>query len=128
VTLNSIAETLGRLLLASLFILAGINKLINFAATREMMEAAGLVPTLILLPATILLELGGGLILAAGRRFAAPVAVGLAIFTLATNLFFHRFWAFDGQIGALQLSLFFKNVAIAGALLFAGAKLWPQPR
>jgi putative oxidoreductase len=121
-----IVQTAGRLLLASLFILAGINKLLNFEATLEMMRAAGLEPATLLLPVTIMLELGGGLLLAAGRWFAAPASFALAVFTIATNLFFHRFWAIEGPEAALQLSLFFKNVAITGALLFAGASLWRE--
>ncbi|MEL6921898.1 MAG: hypothetical protein AAFO77_12930, partial [Pseudomonadota bacterium] len=48
----------------------------------------------------------------------------LAAFTIATNLVFHDFWNMTGDIAAMELSLFFKNVSIAGALLLvAGSKL-----
>ncbi len=109
----------GRAGLASLFILGGINKIANFGATAASMEAVGLVPTAVLLPATIALELGLGLVLALGLRWAWVAGLTLAVFTLATNVFFHRFWALEGELAQLELSLFFKNVAIAGALVFA---------
>jgi putative oxidoreductase len=109
---------LGRVLLASLFILGGLNKIMNYDATLAMMRAGGVEPAALLLPPTILLELGGGLLVAFGRRFAVPAALALAVFTIVTNLFFHRFWAMAGPEAALQLSLFFKNVSIAGALVF----------
>jgi putative oxidoreductase len=112
----------GRVLLASLFILAGINKILNYTPTLTMMQAAGLEPAGLLLPLTIALELGGGLLVALGRKGTVPAAAALALFTLATNLFFHDFWNRAGELAMLQLSLFFKNVAISGALLFVAAK------
>jgi len=82
------------------------------------MVDVGLAPAALLLPATILLELIGGLSVAYGRRPAIYAAPALFAFTLATNLWFHRFWELEGEIATLELSLFFKNIAIAGALLF----------
>jgi putative oxidoreductase len=115
---------LGRILLASLFILGGINKIMNYALTLAMMSEAGLPFAQLLLPLTIALELGGGIIVAIGRRFAAPVALLLAGYTLAVNLVFHAFWALNGTESAIQLSLFFKNLSIIGGLLFvAGVTL-----
>lgn len=58
-----------------------------------------------------------GSALALGTRFAWLAAVFLAGSTLATDALFHRFWQLPGELQALELSLFFKNVAIAGALL-----------
>lgn len=107
----------GRVVLASLFMLGGLNKILNYDDTLAMMRGAGLEPAALLLPPTIALELGGGALVAFGRRFAVPAALALAGFTIATNLFFHRFWA-GGPDATLQLSLFFKNISIAGGLLF----------
>lgn len=115
---SPILITAGRIILASLFILAGLNKILNYEATLAMMRGAGLEPATLLLPPTILLELGGGALVAFGRRFAAFAAIALAGFTLVTNIVFHNFWSMQGPEAALQLSLFFKNVSIAGALLF----------
>jgi putative oxidoreductase len=114
----------GRVWLASLFLLAGLNKILNPEATLAMMADAGLAPGALLLPAVIALELGAGALVAAGWRFVVPAALALAVFTLATNVFFHAFWTLDGEMRALQLSLFFKNVAVAGALVYvAGTRM-----
>jgi putative oxidoreductase len=115
---SSLLILLGRIVLASLFILGGLNKMMNYDATLAMMHKAGLELAAVLLPPTILLELGGGLLLASGRRFAAPAALALAGFTIATNIVFHRFWGVAEPEAALQLSLFFKNISIAGGLLY----------
>jgi putative oxidoreductase len=119
----SIAGIAGRIGLSSLFILGAINKLLNYGATQTYMSGVGLEPTAILLPLTIALEGIGGLLVASGVRLGAYAGVALAIFTLATNAYFHRFWELDGTLAQLQLSLFFKNVAIAGGLIFAAAQL-----
>jgi putative oxidoreductase len=112
---------IGRVLLASLFILGGINKILNYAPTLAMMQKAGLEPAGLLLPITIALELGGGLLVAFGGKGASLAAFVLALFTIATNIVFHDFWNMTGDIAQLQLSLFFKNVSIAGGLLFVAA-------
>lgn len=113
------ALPVGRVVLASLFVLGGLNKLMNYGATQVQMSDVGLWP--VLLPLVIALELGGGLAVALGRWGAVSAALALAAFTLATNIFFHDFWAMSGEVAALELSLFFKNVSIAGGLLFAAA-------
>jgi putative oxidoreductase len=118
--------TLGRMLLASLFILGGINKLLNFEPTLARMTQVGLQPAALLLPLTIALELGGGLLVAYGKRWASLAALALTIFTLATNLIFHRFWEMAPPLRELELSLFFKNVSITGALLLITGLHWPR--
>jgi len=112
---------IGRILLASLFLLGGLNKILNYGATLESMELVGLAPAPFLLPFVIGLELVGGTLVTFGRKGAAMSAVTLALFTLATNFFFHDFWHMDGELAALELSLFFKNISIAGGLLFFAA-------
>ena len=112
----------GRVGLALLFLLGATNKLINYSMTHARMEQAGLVPADVLLPLTIALEALGGVLIIVGRgRWVLGAACALAVFTLATNWFFHPFWRLDGTMQQLELSLFFKNIAITGALLYVGA-------
>jgi len=113
----------GRVTLAALFLFAGMLKLSGYGQTLATMSTAGLEPAVLLLPATISLELGGGVLLAIGRRGALPAALLLAVFTLATNVFFHDFWTMESEVARLQGSLFLKNVAIAGGLLFVAGTL-----
>lgn len=126
--LIALGRHIGRVGLASLFLLGGANKIMQFTVTAERVESVGLVPTAILMPATIGLELVGGAMLACHTKYAWGAALVLAVFTLATNLYFHRFWTLEGEIAALELSLFFKNVAIAGALVFAASTLFPSDK
>jgi len=123
---NSIATALsvaGRVTLAALFLYAGCLKLTSYQATMASMTVAGLAPAALLLPATIALELGAGLLVAIGRWGAAPAALMLAAFTIATNIYFHNFWTMEGETARLQGSLFIKNVAIAGGLLYVAGTL-----
>jgi uncharacterized membrane protein YphA (DoxX/SURF4 family) len=40
---------------------------------------------------------------------SSATAIALAIFTLATNWFFHPFWRMDTSMRALELLLFFSK-------------------
>lgn len=98
---------IARILMAYIFIVAGWGKITAYQATVGYMESMG-VPG-ILLPLTILVELGGGLALLFGfqARFAA---FGLAIFSLLTGFIFHT-----GADDAVNLM---KNIAMSGGLFF----------
>jgi putative oxidoreductase len=121
VPFTSIALWTGRILVASLFILGGINKIGSYSETLQRMTESGLPLPDILLPLTILLELGGGLIVASGRFHSGLVALLLAGYTLVVNLVFHPFWALAGQQQAIELSLFFKNISVIGGLMVIAA-------
>ena len=115
---------LGRVLLGGFFVLAGLSKLLDPSAPVGMMAEQGFpAPGLLVWP-VIALEMVGGALVAWGRRWLAPTVLALAAFTLATNLGFHRFWEMpDPVMRQLELSLFFKNLAIMGGLLL----LLPAP-
>ncbi|WP_338884265.1 MULTISPECIES: DoxX family protein [Xenorhabdus] len=104
---------IARILISILFIIAGYGKLGNaYAGTQEFMEAMK-VPG-ILLPLTILLELGGGLAMMLGL-LTRTTAVFTFIFCILTALLFHSDFSND-----LNLTMFLKNVSIsAGYLLLA---------
>lgn len=108
--MNKYIDLTARVLLAHLFVLAGISKLgAGYEATQGYMAAMG-VPGL-LLPLVMLLEIGGGLALIVGL-FARPVAFLLAGFSVVSALIFHN------KIGdQIQLIMLMKNFAIAGGLL-----------
>ncbi|WPC06713.1 DoxX family protein [Pseudomonas benzenivorans] len=107
--MNNAIVLLARLLLAHIFLLAGINKIGGYAGTQGYMESMGVPGAL--LPLVILLEVGGGLALILGflTRWAA---LALAGFSVAAAVIFHT--NFDEQ---MQMILFMKNFAMAGGLL-----------
>ena len=100
----------GRILMAQIFLMAGISKLgAGYGGTQAYMESMG-VPGM-LLPAVIALELLGGIALVTGW-FTRHIAWALAIFSVVAAVLFHA--NFSDQI---QTILFMKNLALAGGLL-----------
>ena len=112
----------GRVALASLFVLGGVAKLLRPELYLAMMHEAGLWPERPLLIAVVALELGGGLWLAAALPRHDIAAVALALHTVAINLLLHPFWTFEGEARIDEISFFFKNVSIAGGLLFVAGE------
>lgn len=100
-----------RILLAYIFIMAGIGKLgaEAYAGTQGYMQAMGVPGAL--LPLVILTELGGGLLLLVGFQ-ARLVAFLLAGFSLISAVIFHY-----QPADQMQMIMFMKNLAIAGGLL-----------
>lgn len=93
---------LARVGIASLFLLGSLSKSLSFGDTMARMDSVGLSPASALLPVTIALELIGGLLVCLGRRSGSVAALALAAFTIATNLYFHNFWAMQGEFAALH--------------------------
>lgn len=102
-------ELLTRLLMATIFLIAGVGKIMNYHGTAQYMESFGVPGAL--LPLVILAEVGGGLALVTGF-LTRPVAVVLAVFTLVAALIFHTHFA-----DQMQQINFLKNLAITGGLL-----------
>lgn len=103
----------GRILLAHIFLLAGLNKISGYSGTQGYMEAMGVPGEL--LPLVILLEIGGALALIAGWQ-TRLAAYALAVFCVVSALIFHS------NLGdQMQMILFMKNWAMAGGLLVLAA-------
>ncbi|MCL4316334.1 MAG: DoxX family protein [Gammaproteobacteria bacterium] len=107
----------GRLLLAHIFILSGYRKLTGWEGTLGYMASKGLPMTEVLLALTILVELGGGLLLLLGYK-ARWAATAIFLFLIPVTLIFHNFWALAGQEQFTQLIQFQKNLAIMGGMLY----------
>ena len=105
----------GRLLLAALFILAGVAKIIGRQPFLDHM-AQQRVPG-VLLPLVILVELGGGLLAASGFE-AQWAALALAGFCVLCAVVFHRDWS-----NKAERTLCLKDLAIAGGLLVLAASV-----
>ena len=104
----------GRVVLSIIFIQAGWSKIPGYAGTAAHMDAAGVPGAL--LPLVILVELGGGVLVAVGL-FTRYAAIALAGFCMLAAWFFHY------QPGdQMQMINFMKNLTIAGGfLVLAGA-------
>jgi putative oxidoreductase len=117
---NNTLLLVGRILLALMFLLSGYSKIGGFAGTAGYIASAGLPLPQLLAVATIVLELGAGLLLVAGwqTRWAA---LALAAFTLLAALLFHNFWAMPADKQMMQYLMFLKNVSITGGMLVLAA-------
>lgn len=125
-TAQSAAALVGRLLIAALFLPAGLSKVSGFAGTVGYIASVGLPLPTVAAAAAVVLEIGGGLALIAGFGTRAA-ALALAGFTLVASFFFHAFWSVPAEQQMVQQLMFFKNIAVTGGLLtlFAwGAGAW----
>jgi putative oxidoreductase len=112
-TLRNLFDLSGRVLLAALFVVAGLGKLGAYAGTQAYMASKGVPGAL--LPLVIALELGGGALIVAGL-WARAAALALAAFTLLAAAIFHANFA-----DQIQQIMFLKNLAIAGGFLLLAA-------
>ena len=111
---------IGRLLLAYLFIPAGLGKISGFAGTAGYIASKGLPMPEVGAVLAILAELGCGILLLIGFK-TRWAALALAVFTLAAAFFFHNYWAVPAEQVMAQRINFNKNLAIAGGLLLLAA-------
>ena len=102
--------TVGRVLLALIFILAGFGKIPAIEGNVGYMEMFG-VPGFLIWPA-IVVEIVGGLMLAIGFK-ARWAAAALGAFTLLSGFIFHF-----NPADAMEMTSFLKNLAIAGGMLY----------
>lgn len=111
---------LGRTLLALIFLVSGVNRILDPAGTQQYMAAMGLTTgTGIVFVSAVVLELGGALLLLLGRWIRVG-AVMLTVFLIAATVIFHRTsmsFVIDAAVQDQQFHLM-KNVAILGGLLY----------
>ena len=120
--IDSLSFIVGRSLLGLYFIGPGLSKVFDYASTITLMKIKGVPFSSLLLPATIAIQIFGGLLLILGRnlRIASFVLFGL---TIIINIFIHNFWALAGDPSqAHELQNFIKNLAIAAGLLVLATK------
>ena len=109
-------------MIAVLFLVSGMAKLLAPGPTLLFIAASGLPFAKLAFLIAVAVEIGGGLLLAFGIQTRA-VALGLAMFSLVTGLAFHH--AIGDQ---MQLTELLKNIAIAGGLLHIATIRASMPR
>ena len=119
-TLQNPLTLTGLLLLALLFLPAGLMKIGGFTGTVGYIASKGLPMPALGAVIAIVVEVLGGLALLAGfgTRVAALV---LAVFTVAATVIFHAYWAVPAEAQMVQQLMFFKNIAVVGGLLVLAA-------
>lgn len=115
---NNITLLIARVLLAVLFIIAGLNKLGGIEGTAGYIGSVGLPFPTLLAWGTAFFEVIAGLAILAGFK-TQLAAYALAAFCIASAIIFHNGFADPSQMNAML-----KNFALAGgflALSVAGA-------
>ena len=105
----------GRVLLAALFLVSGIQKLFVPAMIQGYIASVGLPAPSLVYAITVVIEIGAGALLLVGFRTRLMAWI-LAAFTVAAALLFHRALGDPNQFVH-----FLKNLAIAGGLLHIAA-------
>lgn len=121
-SIDQLSFVIGRFLLGLYFVLPGVMKITGYSGTLELMLSKGVPLASVLLPITIAMQIGLGLMLMAGKqlRISALLLFGL---TILINLFIHNFWAMQGDPSyGHELQNFVKNLGIAAGLLVLASK------
>lgn len=114
------AALVGRILLAAIFIIAGVGKISGFDGTVGYITSKGLPMPQVLAALTILVEVGGGILLVLGWK-ARWAALAIAVFTILAAFLFHNYWTYPPAERMSQFNSFWKNIAIVGGMLMTMA-------
>ncbi len=107
---------IARILLAAIFVSAGLSKLGGFEGTVGYIASKGLPAPALIAVLTIAVEVLGGIAVVIG--FKARIAgLLLAVFTLLAAFIFHNYWAAPADQAYIQNIMFMKNLSMAGGLL-----------
>jgi putative oxidoreductase len=116
-TTQGVLAVLGRLMLATIFLMSAVGKLSNFSGTAGMMANKGIPAAQIMLVGAIAFEVAGGLSILAGYKPRVG-AVLLLVFLVLATYYFHDFWRIDdAKEKQDQMVQFLKNLAIMGAMV-----------
>lgn len=108
----------GRVLLVLIFIIAGVGKIgPGFDATVGYIQAYNMPAPQIMAVLAIIIEIGGGIMVAVGWK-ARWGAAALFIFVLVASFVFHAFWAVPADQVQMQRIMFLKNLSMMGGLLY----------
>jgi len=110
----------GRCLIVILFLWSGYGKIVGFQWTVGYMTSKGLPLVQLLAIASIVVELGGALMILLGWK-ARLGAAALFLWMIPVTYVFHNFWAVPADQQLMQQIMFLKNLGIMGALLYVMA-------
>ena len=113
---QNLLNLMGRILIVTLFLPAGLSKLASLEGTLAYFASLGIPAPTFALIATIVIEIAGSIALLLGFQ-TRLVAIVMAIFTLLAAVTGHAYWAAPADAVFIAQLLFFKNIAVMGGLL-----------
>jgi putative oxidoreductase len=127
-SLRDVGALVGRILLALIFVLSGLSKIMNMTGTAGYMVGAGISPSLVhpLLYLSILVELGCGLLVMAGlqaRLAALIIFLWLIPVTLTMHVagYYQAVQHHQAMAALTQQVMYMKNISMMGGLLLLAA-------
>lgn len=114
---NSMGLLLARIMLALIFVWAGVGKFLAWDSSAAYMASKGMTAIPLFLGAAALIELLGGIALILGFKTRVAAFI-LFLFLIPVSFIFHDFWNLvDDKERVEQLIHFLSNIAIMGGLL-----------
>lgn len=107
---------IARILMVILFVWGGWGKLAGFSGTVGVMAGVGLPIPMLAAVVAVIIELFVGIAIVLGV-FTRPLALLLAVYTLATAFIGHHYWTMTGSAQIANMINFYKNVSITGGFL-----------
>ena len=107
---------IGRIALAAIFVLSGLQKLVDFTGTASMIAGAGVPLPTVAAAVAVVIELGGGLAIFAGWM-TRVAALAMVVFLIIVSPIFHNFWTMEGEARMMNQVMFLKNVSMLGGFL-----------
>lgn len=122
---QNLAALAGRILIALIFLMSGVDKVMHYTGTLGYMTKAGLPYPEVLLFASAVIEISCGLALVAGWKTRGAAAL-LFLWMIPVTMVFH-----NPAGGQEQIIHFMKNIAIMGGMLILvafGPGAWSAKR
>lgn len=114
--LRDVISLCARILLVLLFLISGWGKLTDYVGTVDYMMQTGVpFPSLAAIVA-IVIEVGASIALILGV-LVRPLAIFMALYTLATALIGHHYWTMTGAAELANMTNFYKNISITAGFL-----------
>ncbi|MEO7787710.1 MAG: DoxX family protein [Sphingomicrobium sp.] len=112
-----IALLVARLLMASLFLWSGIEKIFDMHGAADFAASAGIPFALQLMPLAILLELGCAVALIIGWQ-TRVAAIALALWMIILGPLFHQFWSVPPDRWQESIDGFFHHLVMIGGMIY----------
>lgn len=105
-----------RILISQIFLLSGIQKVIDPSGTQEQMASRGMFWIPFFMWAAVVVELAGGLSVLLGAKTWIG-ALLLFLYLIPVTLTFHNFWTYPSEEQKVQMLFFLHNLTLMGGLL-----------
>ena len=106
-----------RLLMASLAVFGGLEKIFKYEDAVGFATAFGIPFPRQTMPLAIILELGCAVMLFSPRHCRLGAAI-LAVWTFALGVWFHRFWAVPAAEWQMMIDSFFHHFVMVGGFMY----------